>query len=144
MKDRNWKQRKRFPGFSDSEAIYLCSVFFFMFYDEYGDDFDVFCGCFGIFESIRVVFRGKIIYYIADLPVTRLRLLTNKSDNIAARSTAALIHRLARFKLISPLAYFIARSSSFAFFDSLLRNSWDARLTSRITDTQSQKNRRLF
>ena len=24
-----------------------------------------------------------IIYYIADLPVTRLRLLTNKSDNIA-------------------------------------------------------------
>ena len=25
----------------------------------------------------------KIIYYIADLPVTRLRPLTNKSDNIA-------------------------------------------------------------
>ena len=25
----------------------------------------------------------RIIYYIADLPVTRLRLLTNKSDNIA-------------------------------------------------------------
>ena len=85
-----------------------------------------------------------IIYYIADLPVTRLRLLTNKSDNVAACSFAALIHRLVGFQLTSPLAYIIARSSSFAFFDSLLRSSWDARLTSRITNSQSQKNRLHF
>ena len=57
-----------------------------------------------------------IIYYIADLPVTPLRVLTNKSDNIAVpyASLRSLILLLS--------------SLSFAFPDSLLRSSWDARL----------------
>ena len=50
-----------------------------------------------------------MIHYIADLPVTRLRLLTIESDNIASRKFAAFIHRLARFQLTSPLAYNIAQ-----------------------------------
>ena len=37
----------------------------------------------------------------------------------------------------TPLAqYYCSTLSSFVFFDSLLQNSWDARLTSRITDKQ--------
>ena len=42
-----------------------------------------------------------IIYYIADLPVTRLRLLTNKSDNIAVpyASLRSLILLLSSFEL---------------------------------------------
>ena len=57
-----------------------------------------------------------IIYYIADLPVTPLRVLPNKSDNIAVpyASLRSLILLLS--------------SLSFAFFDSLLQSSWDARL----------------
>ena len=58
--------------------------------------------------------QNSIIYYIADLPVTRLRLLTNKSFKIAVpyASLRSLILLLS--------------SSSFAFFDSL--HSWDAQL----------------
>ena len=38
------------------------------------------CECLHKISSVTV---ATIIYYIEDLPVTRLRLLTNKSDNIA-------------------------------------------------------------
>ena len=48
-----------------------------------------------------------IIYYIADLPVTRLRLLTNKSDNIAVpyaslRSLILLLSSI-ELRLFSPI-----------------------------------------
>ena len=65
----------------------------------------------------------SIIYYIADLPVTRLRLLTNKSDRIADRSFAALIHRLVRFQLTLPLANIIAQ----LFELRLFRRFYEAR-----------------
>ena len=69
--------------------------------------------------------RTKIIYYIADLPVPCLRLLTSKSDKITVPFAS----------LRSPII--LLNSSSFAFFDSLLRSKWDARLTSRITEIES-------
>ena len=73
-----------------------------------------------------------LIYYIADLPVTRLQLLTNKSENIAVP-----------YASLRSLILFLALRAS-PFSDSLLRSSWDARLTTRTTDTQSHKKRRLF
>ena len=83
----------------------------------------------------------SIIYYIAVLPETRLQLLTNKTDKIAAGSFAALnrcAHSAARsLSATSPLAYIIAQLFQLRLFDSLLRSSRDARLTSRITDIQS-------
>ena len=96
-------------------------------------------------STLVIIYVVLIIYYIANLPVTRVRLLTNKSDNLAARSFAALIHRLVRFQLTSPLILLLS-SIELRLFDSLLRSSWDARITSRILDIQSytHKNSLLF
>ena len=52
-------------------------------------------------KSYNFYNNTSIIYYIADLPVTRLRLLTNKSDNIAVpyASLRSLILLLSSFEL---------------------------------------------
>ena len=75
--------------------------------------------------EVPAIRRVKIIYYIADRRITSLRSASYVSDNIAVP-----------FASLRSLILLLS-SSSFAFFDSLLRSSWDARLTSRITDMQS-------
>ena len=83
-------------------------------------------------------YTSKILSYIADLPLALASAQTSsKSDNIPARSFTLLTHRPVRFQLTSPLAFTIAKLyGASLFFNSLLPRSWDARLTSRITDIQ--------
>ena len=65
--------------------------------------------------QISPVASFLIIYYIADLPVTRLRLLTNKSDNIAVpyASLRSLILLLSSLSFAFLTRFYEAREMSF-------------------------------
>ena len=64
----------------------------------------------------KILAQMIILYYIADLPLTSLRSPSSESENIPVP-----------FVSLRSLILLLS-SSSFAFFDSLLRSSWDARL----------------